>query len=60
MQLASERIYWDQASVLVQLGLLDPKMLPGKPVSGAEQAAKVRDFNSVPSNRALEMAYDRC
>lgn len=60
MQLASERIYWDQASVLVQLGLLDPGKLLGKPVSGAEQAAKVRDFDSVPSNSALELAHDAC
>ena len=58
MQLASERIYWDQASVLVQLGLLDPKLLPGKPVSGAEQAAKVLNFDSVPSNKALQAACE--
>ena len=35
-----EHIYWDQASVLVQLGLLDPT---GLPVSGAESAHKVLD-----------------
>jgi carboxymethylenebutenolidase len=35
-------IYWDQASVLVQLGLLDPT---GLPVSGAESARKVLDPN---------------
>ena len=34
-KVAFERIYWDQASVLVQLGLLDPAELP---VVGAEQA----------------------
>ena len=33
-----EHIYWDQASVLVQIGLLDPS---GLPVSGAESARKV-------------------
>jgi carboxymethylenebutenolidase len=33
-----EHIYWDQASVLVQIGLLDPT---GLPVSGAESARKV-------------------
>lgn len=54
MQLLLERLYWDQASVLVQLGLLDPKLLPGRPVTGAEQAAKVLDFDSVPSYRAME------
>ena len=45
-KLAHEHIYWDQASVLVQLGLLDPKMLP---VAGAESAAKVLDPTR-PSN----------
>ena len=37
-KLYNEHIYWDQASVLVQIGLLDPK---GLPVSGAESARKV-------------------
>ena len=35
-----EHIYWDQASVLVQAGLLDPE---GLPVTGAEQAAALGD-----------------
>lgn len=35
-------IYWDQASVLVQLGLLQPG--PGMPVTGAEQADAVLDM----------------
>jgi len=35
-----EHIYWDQASVLVQIGLLDPA---GLPVTGAEQARLVID-----------------
>lgn len=35
-----ERIYWDQASLLVQVGLLDPALLP---VTGVEQAHKVLD-----------------
>lgn len=39
-KIASEHIYWDQASVLVQLGLLDPTNLP---VAGVESAKKVRD-----------------
>jgi hypothetical protein len=39
--------------VLAQIGLLDPKLLPGSPVSGAEQAAKVLDFDAVPSNRMM-------
>ena len=37
---AAERIYWDQASVLVQIGLLDPT---GLPVTGVEQAETVLD-----------------
>jgi carboxymethylenebutenolidase len=45
-QLAHEHIYWDQASVLVQVGLLDPA---GLPVAGAESARKVVD-PTVPSN----------
>lgn len=46
-KIAHEHIYWDQASVLVQLGLLDPT---GLPVSGAESARKVLDPNLPPSN----------
>jgi carboxymethylenebutenolidase len=37
-KISHEHIYWDQASVLVQVGLLDPK---GLPVSGAASARKV-------------------
>jgi carboxymethylenebutenolidase len=42
-KLAHERIYWDQASVLKQLGLLTDASLP---VVGAETARKVRDPKS--------------
>jgi carboxymethylenebutenolidase len=44
-----ERIYWDQASLLAQLGLIDAKALP---VSGAEQAARLLD-PSLPSNTLI-------
>ncbi|MDO8520447.1 MAG: ester cyclase [Deltaproteobacteria bacterium] len=37
-KIAHEHIYWDQASVLVQIGLLNPA---GLPVSGAESATKI-------------------
>ena len=37
-KISHEHIYWDQAGVLVQVGLLDPA---GLPVSGAESARKV-------------------
>jgi carboxymethylenebutenolidase len=48
-KLVHEHIYWDQASVLVQVGLLDPASLP---VTGAEQARKVID-KSMPSNELM-------
>jgi len=44
-KIAHEHIYWDQASVLVQIGLLNPASLP---VSGAESARKGLD-PSLPS-----------
>lgn len=49
-KVAHEHIYWDQASVLVQVGLLDPR---GLPVAGAETAQKVMD-KSLPSNRLMD------
>ena len=45
-KLAREHIYWDQGSVLVQLGLLDPA---GLPVVGVEVARKAQFPDSVPS-----------
>jgi carboxymethylenebutenolidase len=44
-KISHEHIYWDQAGVLVQVGLLDPK---GLPVTGAESARKVADPNLPP------------
>jgi hypothetical protein len=40
-KVAYEHIYWDQASVLVQLGLLNPS---GLPVAGVEQAERLLDL----------------
>ncbi len=40
-KVAYEHIYWDQASVLVQLGLLDPG---GLPVAGSEQAERLLEM----------------
>jgi len=51
-KLAHEHIYWDQASVLVQLGLLDPKTLP---VAGVESARKVLD-PTMPANMLIRRA----
>lgn len=44
-KVAHEHIYWDQASVLAQLGLLDPATLP---VAGVESALKVLDPSRPP------------
>jgi carboxymethylenebutenolidase len=48
-KLTNEHIYWDQASVLVQIGLLDPKVLP---VAGREAARKLLD-PGLPSNTLM-------
>jgi carboxymethylenebutenolidase len=48
-KLYHEHIYWDQASVLVQIGVLDPQ---GLPVAGRETAAKLLD-ETLPSNRLM-------
>jgi carboxymethylenebutenolidase len=49
-KLAHEHIYWDQASVLVQLGLLDSTKLP---VAGIEAARKALD-PKLPSNPLMD------
>ena len=51
-KLAHEHVYWDQASVLVQLGLLQPA---GLPVVGAEGARAVLD-RRIPLNELLGRA----
>ncbi|MXW48554.1 MAG: dienelactone hydrolase family protein, partial [Gammaproteobacteria bacterium] len=48
-KLCHEHIYWDQASVLVQLGLIDSNELP---VAGHETAVKLVD-ESQPSNTLM-------
>lgn len=50
-RICHEHIYWDQASVLAQLGLLDPQQLP---VVGAEGADKILD-NGIASNRLIKV-----
>ena len=51
-KVAYEHIYWDQASLLAQVGLLDSAALP---MVGAEQAAKFRD-PTLPSNELIRRA----
>ena len=54
-RVAHEHIYWDQASVLVQIGLLDEEELP---VVGKDGARKILD-RSVPVNRLMDRARGR-
>src|SRR5262245_18871148 len=54
-KLVHEHIYWDQASVLVQIGKLDPKALP---VVGADAARKVIN-STLPSNTLMRDVWQR-
>ena len=62
-KLESEHMYWDQASVLVQIGLLDPMLVPQKwkkqgveelPIFGDEPARLVADERSRDFNELIE------
>jgi carboxymethylenebutenolidase len=50
-KIAGERIYWDQASVLVQVGLIDKEKLPA---SGIEASRKVINPSNEPSNNLID------
>ena len=58
-KLYHEHIYWDQATVLVQIGMLDPMLVPKGiqakrlPVVDANGARKVVDEGSVASNKLI-------
>ena len=60
--LESEHVYWDQASVLVQIGLLDPKVVPeamkksvkSLPVVGAESARAMKRGSSRQINSMID------
>jgi carboxymethylenebutenolidase len=43
-KIAHEHIYWDQASLLAQIGLLDPI---GVPIKGVEQADRLKDLSAL-------------
>ena len=47
-KIAHEHIYWDQASLLVQIGLLDSKSLP---IYGIEQTRKLLELSSLEQKR---------
>jgi hypothetical protein len=62
-KLSQEHVYWDQASVLLQVGLLEAEHIPSKmehlgleilPIAGKEAARKVLDGASEPSNEMLD------
>jgi carboxymethylenebutenolidase len=46
-RIVHEHIYWDQASLLVQVGLLDPRLLP---VTGQEQAKRLLELSQQADN----------
>ncbi|KAF2742660.1 hypothetical protein M011DRAFT_412089 [Sporormia fimetaria CBS 119925] len=63
-KLVSEHMYWDQASVLMQVGLLDPKAVPKKmkdeglkrlPVVGAEATKQLVEPRHGQYNSLLKM-----
>lgn len=62
-KLVSEHMYWDQASVLVQVGLLDPKAVPKSlkdkglkrlPVVGVEEAIQLVEPQQQRYNKLLQ------
>ena len=50
-KISAEHIYWDQASVLSQIGLIDAAKLP---VAGVEASRKVIDAAQEPSNSLIQ------
>ena len=53
-KIAGERIYWDQASVLVQIGLLERGLLP---ITGVEQSRKFEN-HQLPSNELMRRSNE--
>jgi carboxymethylenebutenolidase len=43
LKIAHEHIYWDQASVLVQIGLIEEKNIP---VTGIQQAKRMLELSN--------------
>jgi carboxymethylenebutenolidase len=42
-KIVHEHVYWDQASLLTQIGILDPRSLP---ITGIEQSQKLKELSS--------------
>ena len=58
LKIAREHIYWDQASVLLQLGVLSSSSvckidISTLDITGIQQAKKLLDPESIPSNELL-------
>jgi carboxymethylenebutenolidase len=53
-KLVHEHIYWDQASVLVQLGLIDTRSIPAMGVESARKALNP----ALPSNELIRRAVE--
>jgi hypothetical protein len=53
-KIAHKHIYWDQASLLVQIGLLDPKRIP---ISGIEQANKLMEIQKGLNHVVMYLLY---
>jgi carboxymethylenebutenolidase len=51
-KIARVHVYWDQASILIQIGLLDAEKLP---IVGVDSARKLMDRN-LPSNTLIDRA----
>jgi carboxymethylenebutenolidase len=54
-KIAHEHIYWDQASLLVQIGLLDSKSLP---VYGIEQTRKLLELSTRTEKKRRHLTID--
>ena len=52
----SEHIYWDQASVLKQLGLLTESSLP---IAGGDSAEKIINPQGIASNQLIQRLHER-
>ena len=55
-KVAHEHIYWYEASLLAQIGLLEPSQLP---ITGAEQAGNVLDPRARPLNDLIRSQPER-
>ena len=55
-KIAGERIYWDQASVLMQIGLIDSEKIP---VTGIEASRKVVDPIQESSNKLIKRLHEK-